>query len=180
MQILFGKILANEIKNPGQFTLKTLRTISLMDKKVAQIFAKFCRNCFYVLDSNKNVYFGIVIDPKSKRMSPPSLEQYDINTYEMTFLEDYGLVLSSDDLALNFASTIPGNNLNYDSLIYFDRKQVIIENNNINENILEVGGKILTKAGSELFQALKVESDYKSYDNLKNYFAERNIKMYLK
>ena len=48
MQILFGRILAGEIKQPGLYSIKTLKDLGELDQKVAQLFKRLC-SCSLIL-----------------------------------------------------------------------------------------------------------------------------------
>ena len=48
MQLLFGRILAGEIRKPGSFSLRSVRTLALINKTAANIFEILCNTSVHV------------------------------------------------------------------------------------------------------------------------------------
>jgi hypothetical protein len=53
---MFARVLAGEVSRPGAFSLRTLETVRMMDRNVAEIFEKFRKLLFdaeYIIDAGK-------------------------------------------------------------------------------------------------------------------------------
>ena len=106
MQILWGKILAGEIKNVGSFSLRTLECVRNLSQKEALIFQKFIP---LVLQSNR-VHF-ILEDIEL-------LKKYDIEYTDILRLEEIGLIQAKTGLSINYdVEKIPININNHDPRI---------------------------------------------------------------
>ncbi len=149
MQLIWSKILAGEITQPGKFSLRTLETIRNVSKDEAEIFQKiipilmkFANKLF--ITNNKDI-----------------LEKNGIN-YEMILrLSECGLISSNSLLSFDFKITDNDRILlsSNDSLIRITGK------NNIPYNF-SLGVYTLTKAGEELYSILNKTYDKEYISNL--------------
>lgn len=142
MQLVWSKILAGEIKQPGKFSLRTLETIRNVSKSEAEMFQKvvplvmksgIAPEIRYFVFSNEGI-----------------LEKYGI-TYDMVLnLRECGLLSTSE-------SSIGGlvSNPKEHFVAHNDKKTIIIWGKNNVEVNLFYGVHILTRAGSELYSILE-------------------------
>lgn len=142
MQVVWSKILAGEIIQPGRFSLRTLETIRNVSKDEAEIFQKVIP---IVMNSSNNLFITNDRD---------ILEKNGIS-YEMILrLGECGLISSNSLLSLNLKVTKHDCALisNNDNLIKISVKDNITYN-------FSIGVYTLTKAGEELYSILN-----KTYD----------------
>jgi hypothetical protein len=90
MQNLWGRILAGEIRKPGQFSLRTLRYISEISQREASQFSNISQLFF----AGKSPWS--LINPDSKE---------DIS--DLLFLEENGLIQGSSGLGLSHSQQVP-------------------------------------------------------------------------
>ena len=95
MQLLWGRILAGEIKRPNSFSLRTLEIIRNLSKDEAQVFMKFAS-----LDiTSGNASF--ILNFKNEKLLE---EKYNITFNDRLLLEELGF-LTANDLQFKIAKT---------------------------------------------------------------------------
>ena len=154
MQIVWSKILAGEIIQPGKFSLRTLETIRNVSKDEAEIFQKIIP---FVINSSNNLFITNDRD---------ILEKNGIN-YEMILrLGECGLINSNSLLSFTLKVT------NHDHVLisYNDRLIKILGKDNKPYNF-SFGIYTLTKAGEELYSIIS-----KTYN--KKYISDLAEKIY--
>lgn len=83
LQIIFGKILAGEIKQPGTYSKRLLSILSNLSQREAEIFNKLSR---YTMNNHNRVF--IIADSDI-------LKKFDIKIEEIILLEEAGLINSN-------------------------------------------------------------------------------------
>lgn len=155
MQLLWGKILAGEVKQPGSFSLRTLETLRNMSKKDAELFVKIAP--FLV---------SITSDSQKVLSSDDELcEKYGLSYVKIIMiLDECGLINSSAFLTFNLSLTkeqeIP---------VYTLERVALLRGLNDNSVKISFGVHTLTKVGLELFNLIdaKPNNEYFS-DFIKN------------
>lgn len=121
MQVLWGKVLAGEISQPGSFSLRTLETMTQLSRREAELFRLIC---------------GLAMDDGSV-----ALPGFDINTAlkpfgfgydEILQLRDAGLLLHGDSIHKTFPLPAPD--------IQAAAHKVVLRNNEI---FIELSGPVL-------------------------------------
>ena len=57
MQLLFGRILAGEIKQPGSYSIRSIRTLVELDQNTAALFKRLCSLCIVVENPDDRYIF---------------------------------------------------------------------------------------------------------------------------
>lgn len=151
MQLIWGKVLAGELSQPGKFSLRTLDTLRQLSSNEAGKFAQIC----------------------SLAMSTGwvALPGHDVNTALTPFgiffndildLRDAGLLMAGDNLSKNFSASNPEAQSDAEN-------NALLKNNGIHIWLSwpkyarpEVRSLIFTKAGKEL-QSLMQDTPNESY-----------------
>lgn len=142
MQVLWGKILAGEIKQPHSYSLRTLELLKNLTKDEAEIFVKVAKlaireeNSFFVVSHNRGRYLQ---------------ENYNISFEDWLLLDELGLV-NFQDLVTSFDDRAENTNLVYS----FGDIVIIIENPNPHT---EIPIKAFTTTGSELARLVTKEAN---------------------
>ena len=132
MQILWGRILAGEIKEPKSFSLRTLATLKNLSQEEARLFAKACN----FLCRHNNMSFLV----KNEGL----LYDYGLTYPELLKLDDCGL-LAMKETTLNLAVT-----KNKISSIYAPKYIIIFSGREDQENKFKIPIYVLTTAGEQL------------------------------
>lgn len=140
MQEIWGKILAEEVTQPGKISFRTLEIISNLSKKEAQIFEKACTFTFLP---------GTIFKINSKN----SLEKFGLKYDDILILRSAGLIYESDNLLLTFQSDPQYNG----ALLKFGARILICRKKNTKDYVFEQ--IMFTPAGVELLNIVEGEKD---------------------
>ncbi len=143
LQHLWGKILADEIKRPGSFSLRTLDVLRNLSKKEAENFVKLGN---YILRSGDKVFF---IDPTAFIFTKDS----GVTFLDILALKDAGLIFETN-LEFSFRPVAAGgiSNLFYGPLV------LLFECEKDTQKLASSVG-LLTKVGVELLQLITIQPD---------------------
>jgi hypothetical protein len=130
VRTLWGKILAGEARQPGRFSIGTLRTLAEVDQPTALLFQKHVDHLFW----NRYII-------KSEELKGKDL-------LELTALEDAGLLREVNGMKGFDQSFGP------DGKIYFEQNDVVLELTAPNGTKFRVSVILLSRAGLELVSIL--------------------------
>ncbi|MCC7521997.1 MAG: DUF2806 domain-containing protein [Flavobacteriaceae bacterium] len=141
MQEIWGKILAEEVTEPGKIGFRTLEVISNLSKVEAQLFEKACKIAFSG---------GMIL--KFDREN--SFEDFGINYSSLLILRQAGLIYDSDTLNVTY------NHINQlgGTILYFGNKIILCNKENSKE--YKFNQVKFTPAGNELMQSIDTEKNY--------------------
>lgn len=145
MQLIWGKILAGEINNPGSFSMRTLDKLHSLSKKDAECFQKILPIILLLGNGGFTVSDSEIYS------------KYGISFSEIMWLDECGLITSNG--LVSFTPTIASHS---EQLIYTNNRLIRIFNPNTQSKKLSIGIHTLTQAGAELFHLLSAEpnNDY--------------------
>lgn len=139
LQIMWGKILAGEIKKPKSFSIRTLDVLKNLCMEDAHLFQRACELVLF-LDREK-----IIVNDRK------FLDGFGLNVLDFSKLQQYGLI-DQGLLSIN----IPIG----DKTIVHNRKHIgIFTNNSKYEENISI--YLLTEAGKELFKIIDYEPNLK-------------------
>ncbi len=96
-RLLFGRILAGEIRNPGSYSIRTLKTLGELDQNAAILFKKLCSlSTGYINLSSGDISTLRVLTLESNPLSSHTLEKHGLSYNALSTLQECGLVLGSD------------------------------------------------------------------------------------
>lgn len=104
MQMLFGKILAGEIRNPSSFSIKTLKLISQLDQRCAQLFRILC-SLSVSMKAGNGVFDARVLSLDGNA-AHNSLSKYGLTFDSLNLLQEYGLIISDYNSWMNYHLSI--------------------------------------------------------------------------
>ena len=90
-QLLFGRILAGEIRQPGSYSIKAVKTLGEFDQNTAILFKKICSLSTGLMRSFGNISIQ-VITLENAPLSSQTLEKYGMSYDALSTLEQYGLI----------------------------------------------------------------------------------------
>lgn len=171
MQLVFARILANEISNPGAFSLKTLNIVAQLDSIVASKFIKFSSCClhFKTKEAILTSIFPAIFEEH--------LEKANISYYDITLLKDYGL-LHSSQVSYNLSNIV---NLEGAFLGVGDKVFTLISSDTeeqMKTKKINIQGYNLTTAGLELINSLSLEKTNEIISSeIENLIKIKNLEM---
>ena len=93
MQLLFGRILAGEIRKPGTYSTRTVKILGQLDQGTATLFRKLCSMCMVMQIEP----IGVLLDARVSSLGgdPGSnvLHKYDLNYDRLNLLNEHGLII---------------------------------------------------------------------------------------
>lgn len=151
MQVLWANVLAGEANKPGSFSRRTINLLSDLDKRDAELFQTLCRFGWVVGN-----FTPLIFDSQA-----PIYNNLGINFNSLSHLDSLGLIqfnslagFSRTGLPKSFVVDYCGQLL-----------QLVIKEGQ--ENQLSIGQILLTQAGQELAQIVKVPGVQGFYDYVK-------------
>ncbi|MDP9961862.1 DUF2806 domain-containing protein [Chryseobacterium lathyri] len=173
MRILFSKILSNEIKKPGTFSVKTIKTVSQLDPNTARFFNTLCSlTCF--VKSDDVIVVAMVPNVNNLPHNNRHLVDYGLNHHAMTILQEYGLVratTSSYQIGLLINSSTP---VNFGNRTYYLRS-----NNEPNHyELTKLDGFLLTQSGLELLSVLTIDNNDLFIASVNEWLSKKNIQFF--
>lgn len=164
MKYTFGKILAGEIRQPGSFSIKSVRTLGLMDLPTASLFRKFCNMTFSI-----PLLKAATVCSLGSNAGSNSLQQFGMSFDQLVKLQEHGLIISDfnswRDIGALVGQPIP---------IKMGNHQFMLSPLEGFSGDFKMHGVALTSVGRELFEIVDVEDDVAYMDALTK-FLESNM-----
>lgn len=156
LQKLWGNVLAGEVKNPGNFSLRTLDIVRNMTQKEAKLFNDFCR---YILISGDCycIYSNGFREPdNTNKLSKEIMTKkgYKYSTHIIPLIE-CGLLSIDNTLATDFQFE--------KVLTVYNQNMVSFIMANPNDDVtMSIDAYFLTTCGIELFNIISQSNDFSS------------------
>jgi hypothetical protein len=160
LQMIFGKILAGEIRQPRSFskrTLDTIRNLSQYEAKVFQMVTPFI------------VRFGRDIFIPSDQ---PLLEKYGIRYVDLMLLKECGLLSTADRAGLTYNLT-QGDEI----AVHNNREMIKVASTTTGITHISIGAYALTTAGRELYSIMEFTPCYAYLYDLAKSIYHQNKKV---
>lgn len=152
MQEIWGKILAEEVTQPGKISFRTLEVISNLSKTEAKLFETACKIAFN--------------DGKILKMnSENSFDDYGVDYSSLLVLRSAGLIYDSDTLNVTYShiDQLGGTVLQYGNKIILCSKE--------NSKDYKFNQVLFTPSGVELMRTVSTE---KNYEFLEKFIESQN------
>ena len=158
MQRLWAKMLAGELKSPGHFSRKTLRTLLDMDPRIASCFERAAE--IVVTDTDRATDVPFIFETNQLKSDINS--KYNIFETDLRSLIDYGLVLPKMAAKICLRSTRKGGDL--EAILTNSRESIALLFSQKDEGawqIIPYEKYELTLAGQELLRIIgNPDDDY--------------------
>ncbi len=138
LHVIFGKILAGEIKQPRSFSKRTLDTIRNLSQYEAKIFQKVTP---FIVHFGKDAFI-----PSEGKI----LEKYDVQYGDLMLLRECGLVCTADHAGLTYEL-----NQGDECAIHNRFEMIKAKRNSKGTTRFSIGAYALTTAGRELYTVME-------------------------
>lgn len=178
-QILFGRILAGEIKNPGSYSILTLKTLGQLDQNIATLFKKLCSVCVVLGHLPSKYIRDARVCFLDEKQGKETLSKYGLGNEQLHVLEEYGLIPSSfyhSEFPYHLCISIPNN----PALIPFHhqgRDWILVPLDEQRSQDFKLSGIAFSGVGRELFHIVDQDPMPEYTEDLKKFFAEQNLSM---
>lgn len=157
MQFIWGKILAQEVVEPGSFSLRTLETVRNLSYRDAEIYQKIVP---LVFNGARKKF--IVSDDAM-------LTRYGVKYEDVLLLDDCGLMNSAGMLALTY-----GIEPNSEIYLHNDEYVILVKNTSASKINLSIGAYTLKGSGVELLKILYCDTNLNYIKDLVKYIKNKN------
>ena len=176
MRDLFARILAGEIRRPGSYSIKLIRTLSELDREVAMDFQKLCSICI-ALEIEGSLY-DVRAPTFGSNPAGNALSDYGLPFGKLVNLEEYGLIISDHNSFLYYEDSVV-----YDArpylfpVIYQNKRWKFIGKTTDKNHKLKIDGVALSRIGRELFSVVDQIASPEYTSALNQFLHQRNVKM---
>ncbi|MVD21370.1 DUF2806 domain-containing protein, partial [Vibrio cholerae] len=148
MQTLWSSLLAGEAQNPGTYSKRTVDFVATMDKKDAELFTNFCQFVWMVGGATPLIFdFENEIYTKN-----------GINFASLKHLDAIGLI-SFESLSGYRRFGLPKK-----AVFFYYGQPTLVEFENDNNNEVQIGKVLFTKAGLELINICGAKRSQEFYE----------------
>ena len=175
MQLRFGRILAGEIRNPGSYSILTLKTLGELDQRIAALFKKLCSACMilgtYLIDARVSSLGGDAGDN--------ALGKYGLGFSQLNLLNEYDLIISDYNSWMDYNLCL----VNQDNTVvipfeYQGKSWVLLPApDRDNKPEFRLSGVALSRVGRELFRIVDQDPIPEYTEDLKKYLANQKLQM---
>lgn len=175
MRLLFGKILAGEIKKPSSYSIKTIKTLSLLDNQAANVFhtlsslASTLRAGNHIIDSRVITLGG--------NAGSNALQEYGLSFSALNTLQEYGLVISDYNSYMDYDPCVVNENNQVVLGFQFQGKLHALRKIDASKPVqnIRMHGVALTKVGKELLDIVDIKPHPQYTNKLFEYFTAKGF-----
>lgn len=178
MRRLFGKILANEIRRPATFSIRTINLMAQLDNDAAVLFARLCSlaSVAYNLD-------GVIADARVMSNGHPgqnTLAGFGLSFGNLNTLEEYGLIISDYNSHMDYKPAIKNPFWKTRPFKFGGKRRMLTSKAGFpmkNDSLLATG-VAFSKAGKELLSIVDVDSEDSYYSKyMQEFFGGFGMEM---
>ena len=178
-QLLFGRILAGEIKNPGSYSLKTVKALGEMDQNIASLFKRLCSVCIVLNNPDDDTLIDIRIPSLGGDPGRNVLRKYGLPFNKLNTLNEYGLVISEYNSGVDYQVSIVDKNHRVLAPFLHQGQywalQSTLERKHDEE--FRIWGVALSQVGRELFHIVDQDPMPEYTEDLKKFFTSQKLQM---
>ena len=179
MQLLFGRILAGEIKQPGSYSIRSIRTLVELDQNTAALFKRLCSLCIVVENPDDRYIFDARVASLGDDAAQNALSKYGLSFDQLNVLNEYGLIIS-DYNSWHSYNVYRGNEDNLKFLLFQHQRKywnLLPLPEEVKNQQFKLRGVALTRTGRELFRIIDQEPMEEYTKDLKNFLERQNVQM---
>ena len=186
MQLLWAKVLAGQIEQPGNASIRSLSILRNLDQVTAKRFQKLCSCCVM------SIMTGHILDARVASLGgnagKNALQQFGLSFGELNILNEHGLIIGDYNswYDMRFCIGIPAsgsNQQNTHSILripfrFQDRNWVLSPSEHRElDSEFRVSGVALTQVGKELSKIVECDPVPEYHQALVGFFATHSLVM---
>ena len=188
MRETFARILAGEMREPGTFSIRTLRTVSGLSQSTASLFRRAASlrvgletTAATTEGGRKHIILDARVPAVDGHLGANSLQKEGLGYGQLTVLTENGLLHSDYSSWFGYEMATPnevaGNTVPI-PLTHQNRKWVLLPlQPSKKAEDLRIAGASFTTVGRELLAIVDIEEDSAFLDRLQNYFRSLHFEM---
>ncbi len=179
MQLLFGRILAGEIRKPGTYSTRTVKILGQLDQDAAKLFRQVCSICVTIEIPIGGAVSDIRVPSLSSQPEPNMLRKYGLGFSRFNMLHEYGLIIPEYNSVFHYNLCV----VNQDppaatAFLHQGRYWVLVPLPGWNKDQdIKVLGVAFSRTGRELFPIVDLKPMERYTEDLKKFFAQHNLQM---
>ena len=179
MRLLFGRILADEIRKPGTYSTKTVKTLGELDQSAATLFKKLCSACIVFEIPAGNHILDIRVSSLGGNAGSNALRAYGLSFDQLNILHEYGLIIADYNSWYDYRACVANGSLPVTlPFRHQERQWALLPTSDWKDNTeLKVSGVALSQTGRELFRIVDLDPMEKYTEDLKKFFAGQKLQM---
>ena len=179
MRLLFGRILAGEIRKPGTYSIKAVKILGELNQSAADLFKKLCSVCIvFEIPSDEHI-LDIRVPSLGGNAGSNVLSPYGLSFDRLNVLHEYGLIIQNYDSQCDYRLGIA--NENPQGVIPFrhqERQWVLLPTSGWeSREEFRVSGVAFSRAGRELFRVVDLVPMEKYTEDLQRFLAGQKLQM---
>ncbi len=160
MKLAFGKILAGEIESPGTYSLRTVRTLGMMDTDAAALFRKLC-NMVFVIPNLSHIAITA-----SNNSQGNALKNFGISFFDLNILQENRLIIPDYNSWVEF--TVLGETQG-EILCAGKGVRLFSSDGEGKQFKVKVHGVVLSGIGEELYKVVDLEANRQHFATVAKY-----------
>ena len=177
MQVLWGSVLAGEVREPGTTSIRTLGILKDLDAITARLFSRLCSAAVYLKGRDGEIFDGRV-PSLAGDAAHNSLEKYGLGFGALNRLNEHGLIIADYNsysiyVVVNDDSEEAGELELHHQGVCWDW---VIEQQGAKKNTVQLHGVAMTVAGCELSRVVSHEPTAEYTEALRG-FLLRNFRL---
>lgn len=168
MRFAFGRILAGEIQKPGTYSIRTVRTLGVMETKTAALFRRLCNMIFVIPGLS-----AIAITP-GENTQGNALKEFGVSFFELNILQENGFIIPDYNSWIEFS--VLGETRG--EILCAGRGVNIFSTNQERKEIkIRVHGVMLSSMGEELYKVVELEENPQYMNRIAKHLTGKNIRV---
>lgn len=178
-QLLFGRILAGEIKNPGSYSIKTVKALGELDKNIATLFKKLCSTCVVLRIPNSETVIDARVSSLGGNAGANALEKYGLGFRQLNTLNEYDLIIADYNSWHGYKACILNSGIPITLPFQYQGKHwfLVPSQDRDNNPEFKLAGVVLSHVGRELFHIVDQDPMPEYTEDLKKFFAAQKLHM---
>lgn len=176
MQLLFGRILAGEIKNPSSFSIKTIKLIGQLDGQAANLFRTLCSLSVSLRVQDKILDARVLSLGESAASN--SLQAFGLGFDQLNLLHEYGLIISDYNSYMNYNQSVANGNIVGLPFKYQNSDWGLLPvTPRPAGQELRLHGVSLSRSGKELLKIVDIDPNSAYTAKIQDFFSIQNMRM---
>ena len=158
MQVLWAKVLAGEVQDPGMTSMRTLDILKDLDETTARLFSRLSSAAIYLTGHDGKI-FDARVPSLGGNAGQNSIARYGLDFDQLNRLNEHGLIIS-DYNSYQIYNVIGKDSENIGELKLYHQGvswDWNIIQQGVNEKTVKIHGVAMTVSGKELSQVVKLE-----------------------
>lgn len=173
---VFGKILAGEIRNPGKFSIRTLKIVAQLDKDVAELFVRLCQLSLVLHGTDGKCFDARMITLGRDPNQADAFSEFGIRYWDLVLLQEYGLISSVENSAATYTASIYRGG-KFVGIRYAGMRAGFVQKEGAVVEELRLAGIMLGAAGRELVDVVGMTADINYTKALNEYLGAFGVEL---